>query len=86
MPSGGSNFWKEMTCNFGKLWYNHDTLGGDCDSALGEGKQPDPCFDPCGISTQWTGQISVDCRRWQTPQKGSKLAIICGECYVNRSS
>jgi len=38
----------------------------------------EPYFDPYGISTQWTGQISVDCRRWQTPPKGSKAAIICG--------
>ena len=41
---GGSFFWEEKTCNFRKLWYNHDTLGGDCDSAPGEGKQPDPYY------------------------------------------
>lgn len=49
-------------------------------------KRSDPCFDPYGIITQWTGQISVDCRRWQMPQNGFKVAIICGESYVNRSS
>ena len=86
MPSGGSSFWEEKTCNFGKLWYNHDTLGRDCDSAPGEGKRPDPCFDPYGISTQWTGQISVDLQTRQTPRKGRKAVIICEESYVNRSS
>ena len=44
MPSGGSLCWEEKTCNFRKLWYNHDTLGWDEDLAPGEGKQPDPCF------------------------------------------
>lgn len=26
MPSGGSFFWKEKTCNLGNVWYNHETL------------------------------------------------------------
>ena len=43
-------------------------------------------FDPYADLTQWTGEILVDCGRWQMPQKGSKLAIICGESYVKRSS
>ena len=55
-------------------------------TAPGEGKYLDPCFDPYGIITQWTGQIPMDCRRWQTPPKGSKAVIICGQNYVNRNS
>ena len=35
MPPGGSFFWEGKTCNFWKLWYNHDTLGRDCNSAPG---------------------------------------------------
>ena len=45
MPSGGSYFWEEKTCNFWKLWYNHDTLGRDWFSTSGEEKQPDPCWN-----------------------------------------
>jgi hypothetical protein len=41
-------------------------------------------FDPYGIITQWTGQISMDFWRWQTPRKGSKAVIIYVESYVNR--
>ena len=33
-------------------------------------------FDRYGIFTQWTGEILVDCRRWQTLGKVPKLAII----------
>ena len=51
-----------------------------------EGKQLDPCFDPYGISTKLTRQISMDFWRWQTPRKGSNTVIICVESYVNRSS
>lgn len=55
MLSDGGYFWKEKTCNLRKLWYKHDTLGWDEDSALREGKWPDPYYDPYGIITQWTG-------------------------------
>ena len=37
LPSGGGFFLAEMTCNSGKLCYNHDTLEWDVDSALGGG-------------------------------------------------
>jgi len=46
----------------------------------------DPCFDPYGIITQWTGQISVDCRMWQMPLKVFKAVIIFAGSYVKRSS
>ena len=46
MPSGGSFCLEEKTCNFWKLWYNHDTLGWDEVSSLGWRKQPDLCFWP----------------------------------------
>ena len=47
MPSGGSNFWEEMTCNLWKLWYNHDTLGWDEGLVLGEENSLTHVFDPC---------------------------------------
>lgn len=72
MLYGGSYFWKEKICNFRKLWYNHDTLGWDEDPTLGEGKWPDPCFDPYGIITQWTGQISLDLERCKLRKKAVK--------------
>ena len=77
---------KRKDLQFMKAMVQSRHLGvGHC-FAPDERKRLDPCFDPYGIITQWTGQISVDLQTCQTPQKGSKVAIICGESYVNRSS
>ena len=47
MPSGGSFFVEEKTCNFRKLWYDHHTLGWDMVSTLDEGNRLTHVFDPC---------------------------------------
>ena len=86
MLSDGGYFWKEKTCNLRKLWYKHDTLGWDEDSALREGKWPDPYFDPYGFIRQWIEQISVDSWSCQTPENGTESLIISRKSYVNRSS
>lgn len=41
------NAYQEINGKLNKLWYNHDTLGWELVSALGEENRPTHVFDPC---------------------------------------
>ena len=48
VPSGGSSFWEEKTCNFGKLWYNHLRLWVGCRFCSGVRETSlTYVYDPC---------------------------------------
>lgn len=47
MPSGGSSFRKEKTCNSENVWYNHETLEGEVQSLSTLESGLTHIIDPC---------------------------------------